>query len=66
MPRQGLLGIESLTRREVEEILERARDFQPRPDENFRKFNNALEISRNFRKFPEISKIYVVKLVNIN
>ena len=39
MPKQGLLGIEGLTRQEVEEILDRARDFQPRPDETFRKFN---------------------------
>jgi aspartate carbamoyltransferase catalytic subunit len=36
---KGLLGIESLSRAEVEAILDRARDFQPRPDENFRKFD---------------------------
>jgi aspartate carbamoyltransferase catalytic subunit len=39
MPKQGLLGIETLTRLEIEQILDRARDFQPRPEESFRKFN---------------------------
>jgi aspartate carbamoyltransferase catalytic subunit len=36
---KGLLGIETLTKAEVEAILERARDFQPRKEESFRKFD---------------------------
>jgi aspartate carbamoyltransferase catalytic subunit len=35
--RAGLLGIESLTRDEIQAILDRARNFQPKPDEGFRK-----------------------------
>jgi aspartate carbamoyltransferase catalytic subunit len=34
----GLLGIEELTRQEIEAILERARFFQPPPNETFRRF----------------------------
>jgi aspartate carbamoyltransferase catalytic subunit len=37
----GLLGIENLTREEIQAILDRSRDFQPRSDESFRKFNIA-------------------------
>lgn len=41
MPRRskgtGLLGIENLTREEIQSILDRARDFQPRAGESFRK-----------------------------
>jgi hypothetical protein len=32
MPVNGLLGIEDLTREEIQAILDRARDFQPRVD----------------------------------
>jgi len=35
----GLLGIESLTRAEIQEILDRARDFQPKGTETFRKLD---------------------------
>jgi aspartate carbamoyltransferase catalytic subunit len=35
----GLLGIEDLSREEIQAILDRARDFQPRGDESFRKFD---------------------------
>jgi aspartate carbamoyltransferase catalytic subunit len=35
--RAGLLGIEGLTREEIQVILDRARDFQPKPDQGFRK-----------------------------
>ena len=35
----GLLDIESLDRAEIESILERARLFQPRPDENYRRLD---------------------------
>ncbi|HEX5431477.1 MAG TPA: aspartate carbamoyltransferase catalytic subunit [Bryobacteraceae bacterium] len=38
MPK-GLLGIESLTREEIQAILDRARDFQPRGEASFRKFD---------------------------
>ncbi|MFN3322582.1 MAG: aspartate carbamoyltransferase catalytic subunit [Bryobacteraceae bacterium] len=37
--RPGLLGIEELSRGEVEAILNRARDFQPPPGQNFQKFD---------------------------
>src|SRR5207302_9562055 len=36
---QGLLGIENLTREEIQAILDRARDFQPAQGERFRKFD---------------------------
>src|SRR3954463_8508902 len=36
---KGLLGIEDLTREEVEAILDRARDFQPRDGHSFRRFD---------------------------
>jgi aspartate carbamoyltransferase catalytic subunit len=36
---EGLLGIEHLTREEVQAILDRARDFQPRTDPAFRKLD---------------------------
>ncbi len=36
---QGLLGIEDLARNEVQEILDRARDFQPGPGQRFRNFD---------------------------
>jgi aspartate carbamoyltransferase catalytic subunit len=36
---EGLLGIENLTREEVQAILERARDFQPRKEATFRKLD---------------------------
>jgi aspartate carbamoyltransferase catalytic subunit len=35
----GLLGIEDLSREEIQAILERARDFQPKGGESFRKFD---------------------------
>lgn len=35
----GLLGIESLTRPEIESILDRAREFQPRGEHSFRKMD---------------------------
>src|ERR1700692_1673822 len=35
--RVGLLGIEGLKREEIQAILDRARDFQPKPDQGFRK-----------------------------
>lgn len=35
----GLLGIENLTREEIQSILDRAKDFQPRPGESFGKFD---------------------------
>jgi aspartate carbamoyltransferase catalytic subunit len=38
MPK-GLLGIEDLTREEIQAILDRARDFQPRRDQRFQKFD---------------------------
>src|SRR5271155_4541322 len=37
--RDGLLGIEGLSREEIQAILDRARDFQPKPDQGFRKFD---------------------------
>src|SRR5271169_2812157 len=37
--RAGLLGIEGLTREEIQTILDRARDFQPKPDQGFRKLD---------------------------
>jgi aspartate carbamoyltransferase catalytic subunit len=37
--RAGLLGIEGLTREEIQVILDRARDFQPKPNQGFRKFD---------------------------
>jgi aspartate carbamoyltransferase catalytic subunit len=37
--RAGLLGIEGLTREEIQAILDRARDFQPKPKQGFRKFD---------------------------
>jgi aspartate carbamoyltransferase catalytic subunit len=36
---QGLLGIENLTRQEIQAILDRARDFQPTPEHRFRRFD---------------------------
>jgi aspartate carbamoyltransferase catalytic subunit len=35
--RVGLLGIEGLKREEIQAILDRARDFQPKPEQGFRK-----------------------------
>ena len=35
----GLLGIEDLSREEIQAILDRARDFQPKGSESFRKFD---------------------------
>src|SRR6202041_1848172 len=37
--RAGLLGIEGLRREEIQKILDRARDFQPKPDQGFRKLD---------------------------
>jgi aspartate carbamoyltransferase catalytic subunit len=37
--RAGLLGIEELTRPEIQAILDRARDFQPKPEQGFRKLD---------------------------
>jgi aspartate carbamoyltransferase catalytic subunit len=37
--RAGLLGIEELTRDQIQAILDRARDFQPKPDQGFRKLD---------------------------
>ena len=37
--RRGLLGIEGLDRVEIEAILQRARDFQPAPNESFKRFD---------------------------
>src|SRR5271169_3150914 len=37
--RAGLLGIEGLTREEIQTILDRARDFQFRGDQSFRKLD---------------------------
>src|SRR5580658_8449841 len=37
--RAGLLGIEDLKREEIQAILDRARDFQPKPDQGFRKLD---------------------------
>src|ERR1700722_16574202 len=37
--RAGLLGIEGLTRDQIQTILDRARDFQPKPDQGFRKLD---------------------------
>src|SRR5271166_1627788 len=37
--RAGLLGIEGLTRDEIQAILDRARDFQPKPEQGFRKLD---------------------------
>jgi aspartate carbamoyltransferase catalytic subunit len=37
--RAGLLGIEALTRAEIQTILDRARDFQPKPEQGFRKLD---------------------------
>src|SRR5579872_557902 len=37
--RAGLLGIEGLTRVEIQAILDRARDFQPKPEQGFRKLD---------------------------
>src|SRR5436190_10361693 len=37
--RPGLLGIESLSRKDIEAILDRARDFQPHDDPGFKKFD---------------------------
>jgi aspartate carbamoyltransferase catalytic subunit len=36
---QGLLGIEGLSREEIQAILDRARDFQPRDGQSFRKYD---------------------------
>jgi aspartate carbamoyltransferase catalytic subunit len=36
---EGLLGIEELTREQMQAILDRARDFQPRGDHSFRKLD---------------------------
>src|ERR1700682_6604185 len=36
---KGLLGIEDLTREEVQAILDRSRDFQPREGQSFRKYD---------------------------
>src|SRR5271154_177674 len=37
--RAGLLGIEALTQGEIQTILDRARDFQPKPEQGFRKLD---------------------------
>src|ERR1700692_468 len=37
--RVGLLGIEGLTRDQIQAILDRARDFQPKPEQGFRKLD---------------------------
>ncbi len=37
--RAGLLGIEALTRDQIQAILDRARDFQPKPEQGFRKLD---------------------------
>src|SRR5271168_1180854 len=37
--RAGLLGIEELTRDQIQAILDRARDFQPQPGQGFRKLD---------------------------
>jgi aspartate carbamoyltransferase catalytic subunit len=37
--RVGLLGIEGLKREEIQAILDRARDFQPKPEQGFRKLD---------------------------
>src|SRR5690349_21296919 len=37
--RKGLLGIEELSRPEIEQILSRARDFQPPPNQPFKRFD---------------------------
>ncbi|HTB15878.1 MAG TPA: aspartate carbamoyltransferase catalytic subunit [Bryobacteraceae bacterium] len=37
--KSGLLGIEDLKREEIQAILDRARDFQPKPDQGFRKLD---------------------------
>jgi aspartate carbamoyltransferase catalytic subunit len=37
--RKGLLGIEELSRAEIEQILSRARDFQPPPNQPFKRFD---------------------------
>lgn len=39
MIENGLLGIEDLTRAEIEAILDRAKDFQPGPGQRFRRFD---------------------------
>lgn len=39
MMTHGLLGIEELAREEIDEILERARYFQPAPNETFQRFD---------------------------
>src|SRR5579885_2420310 len=36
---KGLLDIESLTREEIQAILDRARDFQAKPGERFKRFD---------------------------
>jgi aspartate carbamoyltransferase catalytic subunit len=36
---QGLLGIEALSREEIQAILDRAKDFQPRNGQSFRKYD---------------------------
>ena len=38
-PGKGFLGIEDLTRQEIQAILDRARDFQPRAEQSFRKLD---------------------------
>ena len=38
MMKKGLLGIEELAREEIEAILDRARSFQPPPNERFQRF----------------------------
>ncbi len=38
-PGSGLLGIEDLTREQIQAILDRARDFQPKGRESFRKYD---------------------------
>src|SRR3984893_17246448 len=37
--RSGVLGIEGLKREEIQAILDRARDFQPKPEQGFRKLD---------------------------
>ena len=36
---RGLLGIEELSRQEIQAILDRARDFQPDAAQRFKKFD---------------------------
>ncbi len=39
MPKEGLLGIDTLSRADIQAILDRTRDFQPKPNESFGRFD---------------------------